>query len=693
MCGIAGVWNFDGRSVGLPVIDRFTDALVHRGPDGRGTWRDDTGTVALGHRRLAILDLSTSGEQPMSYANGRLWITFNGEIYNFLELRQELEARGHHFRSDSDTEVILAAYLEWGPEMLGRFNGMWALGIFDVRERTLFLARDRFGIKPLLYLKTAARIAFASELKAFGQLDGHSPSVDADSAAVFLHTGFGLEGTHRTMLSGVERVPAGHYAVIREGRITLVRWWNTLDHLMSAPSGFDEQAAAFRDLFDDSVRLRMRSDVSIGTCLSGGFDSSAVVCTLAELGSKGHGRRQASDWHRSFVATFPGAANDERDKAELVIRFTGLQSYWLPISDSDALSELDQVLFDFDDVYLALPTAPWMIYRELRRAGVFVSLDGHGGDELMAGYPPYDWLFFQDAPALFSHPFANWNLVREQVRTLQSLNPRLDKREGRRSALQGLMRFHPSLDPLRRSWRRLRQLQGWRPPAGVSRFLRRPSNSIADDFRLPIDDDVLPTEWGTINRTLYRYFHGTILPTILRNIDRVSMAHGVESRMPFMDWRLVTLLFSLPSESKIAHGYTKRIAREALRGRMPETIRASRAKIGFHSPLPEWLNGPLIPWVRRLLGAPEIRDHSLIDMPALAAFFEQTASMRSWTWQNCEMLWPFLSYLWFERHFPALSALGGQSRAAPVGTAENRLRQEGREYQSVHTPRRGPGSL
>lgn len=667
LCGITGIWNLDGRPVGQPDIDRFTDSLAHRGPDGRGTWRDASGSVALGHRRLAILDLSASGHQPMSYADGRLWITFNGEIYNFVELRRELEALGHRFRSESDTETILAAYAEWGSTMLLRFNGMWAFAIFDTRERQLFLARDRFGVKPLLFRRSATRFAFASELKAFGHLEGYSPSIDQESAAVSLRTSFDLEASRRTLFSGVERLQPGHFAVVREDGVSLVRWWNTLDHLVEAPLRLEDQAEVFRGLFDDSVRLRMRSDVAIGTCLSGGFDSSAVVCTLADVGRRGQTSRQARDWHRAFVATFPGALNDEREKAECVVAHAGLRCHWLPIMDSDALPDLERVLFDFDDVYRALPTAPWMIYRELRRGRVFVSLDGHGGDELMAGYPPYDWLFFRDAPPVLAHPARNWRLLRDYGQIIEALTPGMGAAAKHAEGLRALLRVHPSFAPLRGLRRRLLSVRSRKAPAAPVAFLKPVAPPPGDDFRLVSDGDRLPPNWSHVNRSLYRMFHGSILPTILRNFDRLSMAHGVEIRMPFMDWRLVTFLFSLPAESKTAHGYTKRVAREAMKGRMPEAIRTSRSKVGFHSPLPEWLNGPLQPWVRGLLASRGAGDHPLVDTAALAAFIERTGSTRSWSWQNCETVWPFLNYLWFEECFPSLSAR--TEKAASGGVA------------------------
>ncbi len=611
MCGITGIWNFDHRPIDTQRFDAFTDSLTHRGPDGRGVWIDQKEGIALGHRRLAILDLSEQGRQPMSYADGRFRITYNGEIYNFIELRAELEQKGHVFRSQSDTEMILAAYQEWGPEMLLRFNGMWAFAIHDAREHVLFVARDRFGIKPFLYHLSSTRFAFASELKAFKHLEGLEPIMDKESGAVFLSNGFGIEGTDRTMLEGVRRLPGGHYGLIKNGRLSVVRWWNTLDHLVDVPASLDAQAERFRELFYDSIRLRMRSDVPIGTCLSGGFDSTAVVCALAEIGKGKQYDRQTSDWQKAFVATFPGAANDERAQAEEAVHFSGVTARFTPVTDQEGLSHIDKVLLDFDDVYIGLPTPAWLIYRELRKANVLVSLDGHGADELMGGYVS----------------------MQEKKSILDVI----------RSACTPILVYSPYFAFLRAIAKRVR-------PIAESSFLR-PDFGRRTIFSAPPMKDKLPGNWDTINRMLYPMFHATVLPTILRNFDRLSMAHGIEVRMPFMDWRLVTYIFSLPGRSKIGEGYTKRVARVGMAGKMPDSIRLSKTKMGFNAPLPEWFSGPLLPWMNNILN--RNTEHELIDMPRFLKFFDNHVDKKTWTWQNSTLAWQHLHYLWFETVFTA----------------------------------------
>lgn len=592
MCGIAGIWNFDGKPVEDVRISAFTDALAHRGPDGRGIWHDDQRGIALGHRRLAILDLSEAGKQPMVDPSARYTITYNGEIYNFVELRNELTQLGYVFRSESDTEVILAAYSEWGEGMLCRFNGMWALAIWDAIEHCLFLARDRFGIKPLHYLLTPSRFCFASELKAFRSLDGFVPRIDLETATVLLQSPFRVEGSKRTLLEGVHRLQGGHCATISaDGNLQIRRWWNTLEHLVNPPRTLAEQAEQFYEIFSDSVRLRMRSDVPLGTCLSGGFDSTAVLCTMREIARNvNQSSHQMRDWQHAFVATFPGSEIDEREQAEEVLRYTGVKGSFLPVSDKDATSDIEKILSDFDDVYVSIPTATWLLYRELRLKGVVVSLDGHGADELMGGYKQADYLFLHDAPSMMSSPLEN---IRRITQMRHHVSPgRVSQGFGAiREDIRSILRHHPSFANLKKRFKALRPHQ-------------LPINQVDDggDFALPWEQDAIPDHWDELNRDLYMMFHATTLPTILRNFDRLSMAHGIEVRMPFMDYRLVTFVMSLPSESKIGGTLTKRVAREAMKGRMPESIRASRIKIGFNSPMPEWLNGPLQNWRSNVLG-------------------------------------------------------------------------------------------
>ena len=606
MCGIAGIVNLRGSAVEPDDISRLTGLIAHRGPFGQGTWFSADRSLAFGHRRLAIIDPGEGGYQPMRSADGRHVIVFNGEIYNFLELRRELEAQGVVFRSQSDTEVILAAWQAWREDMLPRFNGMWALAIFDTSTGELFLARDRFGIKPLLYAVSPERFIFASEQRALVRSGLIDASVDVEVARRLLLDAFGIEGSERTLFRQVRRLQGGHCMWLRQGKVSVRRWWRTVDHLPPVPGTEAERIARFRELFQDAVALRMRSDVPIGTCLSGGFDSSAVICTMAAHEKAGMGPRDSTAWRHAFVATFPGALNDERPMAEEAAAWAEVAPTFLEIGQADALMDLDQILDDLDDVYIALPSAIWLIYRQLRRQDVTVSLDGHGADELMGGY-------LQQGQALAFR-------IRNAAEDFAS-----------RSALA------------RRSVDVLRMLALKR--RGVY-FLRGGLRDLPASLPLVAEDDVLPREWGGLNRRLYRMFHSTVLPTILRNFDRLSMAHGVEVRMPFMDWRLVTYTMALPESSKSSEGYTKAVARRAMANLMPESIRTARRKVGFNSPMPEWLNGPLAGWTADLLDRKVPAFAELVDEAALRTTVSRLTASKSWDWEAVGRIWPYLNMKW-----------------------------------------------
>jgi asparagine synthase (glutamine-hydrolysing) len=606
MCGIAGIVDISGKPVTSDEISDLIDLLAHRGPAGSAIWLSADRTVALGHRRLAIIDPGPGGRQPMEYADGRYVITYNGEIYNFLELRRELEARGSIFRTESDTEVILAAWQAWGEDMLLRFNGMWALAILDTRSNDLFLARDRFGIKPLLYAMTPQRLVFASEQRALLRSRLVATSVDTEVARRLLLDAFGIEGSERTLCREIRRLQGGHSMWLRNGRLDIRRWWRTVDHLPALPKTDAERVEHFGELFRDSVALRMRSDVPIGTCLSGGFDSSAVICTMAAHEKAGMGPRDSTAWRHAFVATFPGAINDERPQAEEAAAFAGVQPTFLEIGEAEALPDIDRILDDTDDVYISLASSIWLIYRELRRQNVPVSLDGHGADELMGAY----------------------------LQEGQSTSFRL------RNMVAGLASRAPIA---RRGEDLLRTLMIKRQG---HYFLRGGLGGMPSPFALVGDDDALPPGWGALNRRLYRMFHGTILPTILRNFDRLSMAHGIEVRMPFMDWRLVTYTMALPDGLKSANGYTKMIARRAMADAMPESIRMARRKVGFNSPMPEWLNGPLSGWTAALLDRKVPAFAEIVDETSLRQAVLRLTRSKAWDWQSVGRIWPYLNMKW-----------------------------------------------
>jgi asparagine synthase (glutamine-hydrolysing) len=613
MCGISGIIAAPGSRVVTSDIERLTDALAHRGPDGQGIHIADDGSAALGHRRLAIIDLAEYADQPLHSLNGRYSIVYNGEIYNFLELRETLVQRGCRFVTSSDTEVLIQAWAEWGWDMLPRLNGMWAFAIRDNQSGKLYLSRDRFGVKPLVYCQTPTAFAFASEAKALLQLKWIPRRIVAENLQRILFDPFTHEASADGIFDDLKKLPAGHCAEYHHGKLKVWRWWNSLDHLCEAPASLPRAAEQFRELFFDAVRLRMRSDVSIGTCLSGGFDSSAIVATMAAVSlSQGElTNRQAQNWKNSFVASFPGFGHDETEQAREAANYAHTNVNLLDFSKDDGEQLVDEVMNSLDDVYISLPTAIWKTYRAVSASKVRVTLDGHGADELFGGYR------------------------QQNRRSAYLIRNFLGANVGRGDFLR-----HTS-DVIRRSWFTIQQTY----------FLSTPLLHSLPFFDSPALHDRLPANFSLLDRRLYGMFHVDILPTLLRNYDRLSMAHGVEVRMPFMDWRLATFVLSLPAKMKANALYSKLVAREAMRDRMPESIRSSPRKIGFNSQMPDWMNGTLGHWAENSLRQIHPALDAIVDTKALQLAVRKRNAAKSWDWSSSDRVWPYVNMNWYlHRH-------------------------------------------
>lgn len=629
MCGITAIWHRDGRPTSLEELDRFTDSIAHRGPDGRGTWISPSSGIGLGHRRLAILDPTPSGAQPMRSSDGRHTIVYNGEVFNFLELRRDLERRGHTFRTETDTEVILAAHREWGPDAQLRMNGMWAFAIWDEVERSLFVSRDRFGIKPCLIGRFGKAIYIASELRAFKATDRRVRVNDEALQRELLSPSLN-EGIGETLLADVTSLKGGHCALITEGGETQWQWWETLEHLPEVPAGLDEQADMMRELLIDSCRLRLRSDVPVATSLSGGLDSSSVLAGLRAAATSSDDPPRQADWQHAFIASFPGTAVDEDHFALAAAKAVGARPELVAL-DLDQLTDRMQELMLACEVVIPTFIGPvWAIYNAMAQRSIKVSLDGHGGDEMLAGYWPYVTTALSQSKGL------SRGKRRELVETMlrmQSL-----QEPGRRARLKGLATTDPRL---RSTLLRARDHVRWRLGRhGSGGWTRGP----AVDTSVPTlpGDDLEP-----VSAHLYRDFHVTSLPAILRNFDRASMANGVEVRMPLMDWRLVTMAFALPDESKIGGGFSKRVLREAVRPLLPAEVVDRRWKVGFSSPLADWFSGPLQTWVRDLVRQPDFLASDVWDGPLIKREVDAIAAGGTWTPDQAGRVWLFASaHMW-----------------------------------------------
>lgn len=579
MCGIFGAINIKlNQDKAMYCLNQ----IEHRGPDGYGLWQKDG--VTLGHRRLAILDLSENGKQPMSYANERYWLVFNGEIYNFIEIRNELEAKGYHFVSDTDTEVILAAYIEWGEACQDKFNGMWAIALWDQEEKSLFLSRDRFGVKPLYYAKLSdGGFAFGSEMKVIRPL---LPEVEADMAAFELYRNqVHYESQPRCIIKGIERFPAGYCGVFKDGKLTLRRYWNTLDHIHDVPKDYDKQVEMFRELFLDACKIRMRSDVTIGTALSGGLDSSASICAMADIAKNGGTGRMAKDWQHAFVACFPNTDLDESAYAKKVTDYLGIESTFLHVEDTVSLEELYKDIYLFEELYTNMQVPMIKIYEQERKHNTLVSIDGHGADELFGGYS------FDIVKALVDA--STKDETDSIVKTYMDMSNDGDVSVNSPEFAKMKRQLFKDIT-VRQKIKKL-----------IGRPLVRSADANHPAFK----------ELDMLNKTLYVSTHETILPTLLRNYDRASMINSVEIRMPFMDYRLVQFAFSIGWQSKVRKGFSKNIIRDAIAPFAPQDIAYRKGKIGFNAPILDWIKGAYREMFLDMTASSDFLNSSLVKDP------------------------------------------------------------------------------
>ncbi len=561
MCGFAGIVRLGPAPESPDVVaSRMAEVLVHRGPDDSGGFGDEH--VGLAFRRLSILDLAPTGHQPFVSADGRFVMVFNGEIYNYVELRAELAALGHTFRSTGDTEVLLHAYMQWGRECLPRFNGMWALLIYDRQRGTIFGSRDRFGIKPLYRAKTSGSILFGSEIKAIlasGQVQRRN---NQQMISEFLCRGTltEVETGRATFFDGIEQVPpATAFELSLDGRIQEWTYWS-LEAIAHTPPA--DPAAAFAELFDDAVRLRMRSDVPVGVSLSGGLDSTSIICAMARSQPTSPGGRGPMISSFSFMPP----EFDESRYIEATVAQSRARVHRVSLDGRQMWDTIPRALWHHDEpMHSATAIIGYEIYRRASNAGVKVMLCGQGADETIGGYHSY----FPDLWATLlrrGRVADTWRNIQDYAKLNGGEPSSLLKRSIERQLKLRLRRVgaYRALAAGRRK-RRERQAAEWYAPELL---------------------ELLPTQVGPIGRgTLddaLKYAVETApLPLYLRIEDRNSMAHSVEARLPFLDYRLVTLDFQLPVEWRLRGGLNKFVLREAMRGPDPGSRAHARRQNGF----------------------------------------------------------------------------------------------------------------
>jgi asparagine synthase (glutamine-hydrolysing) len=634
VCGIAGFLRLGQQEQGPRLSQAVLEVLRHRGPDdhgwllssptefrlGKGTLPAFDAEVILLHRRLSILDLSQAGWQPMGTPDGRFFIVFNGEIYNFVELRAELERLGHVFQSHGDTEVLLHAYVEWGPRALNRLIGMFSFVILDRLQRALFLARDFFGIKPLYYTHTTSGFAFASEIKALRDVPGVSRRVNPQRLYSYLTAALTDHGSD-TLFADIQQLPAAHCLEIHLDASQIGsprRFWN-VDLTEKLDIGYPEATRQLRELFLDSVRLHLRSDVPVGAALSGGIDSSAIVSAMRHLEPR-------LELHTfSYIADTPQLS--EEKWVDLAAGRARAVVHKIQTGPGELVDDLDRLIYQQDEPFGSSSIyVQHRVFRRAREAGITVMLDGQGADEMLGGYRPC--LAARLASLLRQ---GHWI---EALRFLE----RIRRLPGTGGILRMLLQCAGFLLPgkfknLGKQWVQ----QSVMPPWLNARWFEARGVQWRSD---PAEESALPRSMHSdlLRGHLHRSLMESSLPMLLRYEDRNSMAHSIESRVPFLTPELAGFLLRLPEEYLIGpDGVSKRIFRAAMRGIVPDPVLDRRDKIGFATPEQQWFTR-LRPWVEQTLSA--ANDIPVLHAPALHQEWQtliqskEGFDMRPWRWVN-----------------------------------------------------------
>lgn len=552
MCGISGIFNFNGAPVREKKLKEMNRLIRHRGPDGDGIFIDSN--VGIGATRLAIIDLREISNMPLYDTENRYVIVYNGEIFNYIEIKKELLQKGYGFNTDSDTEVILNAYKEWGEGCLHKLNGMWAFAIWDKQEKTLFCSRDRYGIKPLYFYKDESTLIFGSEIKQILSC-GVDKTVNDDTIYDYLIFNF-IDHTENTFFKNITKLQAGHKFTIKNNEFKLSRWYDLPqnNYLQDTKNLYND----FYDLLYDSVRLRLRSDVEVGSCLSGGLDSSAIVCIMHEI-LHNEGKPEIQ---KTFTACYDDPLIDERPFVEEVIKQTNSTKYYL-FPDVKGFSEdIDKMTYHQDEPYTgATVFAQWSVFKKIHETGIKVVLDGQGSDEILLGY-------FSFFPFHLKRNLLNpLKFISEYIGGVNTSNLGYNK------FTQNLIYFNTGSVRYRHV---LKNSRAFVQPDFISSHNRRDifNQMIAASS---IEDNRLSNLWNIS------------LPSLLRYEDRNSMAFSVEARIPFLDHRLVEYIFSIPLDKLIHKGWTKHVLRESLKGKIPEDIRMRKGKLAFSVPQKKWL--------------------------------------------------------------------------------------------------------
>lgn len=619
MCGFVGVLNLDGEPPDAARLSSMSATIAHRGPDDSGL--EISGPCGLGFRRLSIIDLSPAGHQPMWSADRRFVLVFNGEIYNYTQLRAELESAGTRFHSRSDTEVLLHLYRRDGADMLARLRGMFAFAIWDAQEQVLFVARDRVGIKPLYYQLTAGRrLTFASEIKAI-VADRRIPR-EVEPRSLVQYLIYGHSAAPMTMFSGIEKLPPGHCLLVRNGQISTRRYWNVLD---SAGDGDPRPAPeVVGDLLEEAVASHMVSDVPVGAFLSGGIDSSAVVALMSDV---------VQGVNTFSVGFDVGGSYSELSSARAVAHRFGTRHHEQVTSYQDAQSLIETLVHHYDEPFADAAALPTYLVSRFARQHVKVVMSGEGADELFGGYRRY--VLESLAGALLKAPAPARQAAQRLIESF-----------GSRKAARRLAAFLVEDQDAERYGRFLSQID-WEL---LPRLLRPETLDAIGDYD-PLwkykESFARSSHLDRVNRLLYTDFSTWMVDTYLEKVDKASMAVGLEARVPFLDHKLAEAAFRIPGPQKIRGLVTKYPLKRTLVGILPwRTL--LKPKHGFSVPLDEWFRGPLRSFVSDTLLASDARCSQWLVPAAVAEICEGHLSGRR---SNGTALWILLNFELWLRHY------------------------------------------
>ena len=618
MCGIAGIYNLNHQLVDKNILIRMSDAIKHRGPNDVGFYLNKN--LGFGHRRLSIIDLSTAGHQPMSNEDGSIWLIFNGEIYNYLELIPELKLKGHIFKSHTDSEVIIHAYEEYGEKCLNKFNGMWAFALWDNANKKLFCSRDRFGVKPFYYYYNNNQLIFSSEIKALF-LHPEIKKVP-NMRIIFDYLSYGFtDHTEQTFFKGIQQLRGSHYLTVNKNGLKITKYWDLHernDITINNDNGYSQK---FYRLFEDSIRLRLRSDVPIGTCLSGGLDSSSIVCIVNKL-LKEEGIKNLGKYQKTFTSCFAEKKYDERQFSQSVIKQTGAEENLTFPKSENLFNEMQKIVWHQDEPFGSTSIfAQWCVMKLANKKNIKVLLDGQGGDELLGGYEGYKSSFFANLLKQFKIISLLKEINNFGIKSIAPLLPGI------------LFYFLPR--PLSNN---------------LFHYFNRDNNRYLDNkFKLNYYHSVEHYKKfnNIFNNHLYENLIYYALPQLLHYEDRNSMAFSIEARVPFLDYRLVEFMFSIPSNQKIGSGYTKVVLRNAMKGIIPELIRKRRDKMGFVTPEDIWFRGILKKQIYSILNSFSFKKRGIFNVDQINKEFKlycenkKNSGFIIWRWINLE--------LWFNK--------------------------------------------